>query len=411
MKRKWFASDLAFKIYSVLISIFLWIFVIYDQNPESTKIVRNIPISYSNLDSLERAGYTIVKEDDLFVDFKIKGKRVSLGSLAKNSVRASISFSDLSEGEYNLMIDARLPQNDMTVVDKSPETVTIKVEKLITKELPVGIIYTGTNADGKLASAKLRTTIVTVMGPESIMNKVKNAKVTLDYAAVASVASGTSDIHIYDENGEDITYDKNLRLNTDRTIWEQTIYNVTDADIDIIFASSANYFADSLKIVDSIKFTAENPSEFDFDKVPTSPLSNSEAKKLKDGKSVNVKLILPNGISLLKQDENGIWKIDETNAVELTGNVVYTKKIIPVSGVNLHITDKKDGKTYTISDIPEIITLKSTGEINISDSDISFKVDVKDLNDGEHTVKISSNLPEGLTFEKDYTAKISVKNN
>ena len=134
MKKKWFASDLAFKIYSVLIAIFLWVFVIYDQNPESTKIVRNIPISYSNLDSLERAGYTVVKEDDLLVDFKIKGKRVSLGSLAKNSVRASISFSDLSEGEYNIMIDSRLPQNDMSVVDKSPESITVKVEKLITKE-------------------------------------------------------------------------------------------------------------------------------------------------------------------------------------------------------------------------------------------------------------------------------------
>ena len=29
MKKKWFASDLAFKIYSVLIAIFLWVFVIY----------------------------------------------------------------------------------------------------------------------------------------------------------------------------------------------------------------------------------------------------------------------------------------------------------------------------------------------------------------------------------------------
>ena len=37
--KKAFASDTAFRIYSVLIAILLWAFVVYNQNPESTKVI------------------------------------------------------------------------------------------------------------------------------------------------------------------------------------------------------------------------------------------------------------------------------------------------------------------------------------------------------------------------------------
>ena len=61
--------------------------------------------------------------------------------------------------------------------------------------------------------------------------------------------------------------------------------------------------------------------------------------------------------------------------------------------------------------MPEHIILKSSSEINASADDIKFEINMKDLSAGEHTVKISANLPDGLSFEKEYTAKISVKNN
>ena len=47
----------------------------------------------------------------------------------------------------------------------------------------------------------------------------------------------------------------------------------------------------------------------------------------------------------------------------------------------------------------------------MADADIKFEINMKDLSDGEHTVKISADLPDGISFKNEYTAKISVKSN
>lgn len=412
MNKKWFASDMAFKIYSLLIAVFLWVFVIYDQNPDSTKIVRNIPITYSNLDSLERSGYTVLKEDDLYADFKIKGKRVSLGNLSKNNIRASVTFSDFYEGEHNLSVDVKLPQNDMSVSRRNPEIISVKVEKLITKELPVGIIYEGTNENGKLACAELKTDSVTVIGPESVMNKVEKAKVTLDYAEIASSESGTADIHIFDSDGGDMTYDKNIRLSVDRMIWNQKIYNVKDASIEIVFGDGNIYTTEEIKILETaIKFSSSNSKNLDhFDKIRTRPLTAQDIKKLKNGETIDVVLDLPEKIELLKQDENGIWAIDEEASVNICATLANVEEIILKPGKNLRITNQEANKDYSLLHAPEYISLKHTGESSKALQDITFEINAKALGPGEHEVEITAVLPETVTMAKKYTAKLMVKN-
>lgn len=412
MNKKWFASDLAFKIYSLLIAIFLWVFVIYDQNPDSTKIIRNIPVTYSNLDSLERSGYTVLKEDDLSVDFVVKGKRISLGNLSKDSVRASVTFSDFREGEYNLSIDARLPENSMSVTDRSPATVRVKVEKLISKELPISIIYTGTNEQGKLASGELKTETVTVSGPESVLNLVKSAKVSLDYAQVSAAETGTADIHIYDSDGNDMTYDKNIRLSTDRTIWSQKIYNVKEAALEIVFAANEAYTMEELKISeDAVKLCSDGAKDIDIDKAPTLPISAEDAEKVKNGESITVVLDLPEHVNLLKQDEYGRWEIDETSSVKISGKVMHVEKIPLTLDDNLKITDKNGGKKYSLSELPEYIFIKTGDEDPAELWEAVFEISAKDLQNGEHKVKITAKLPENAEIMDEYTAKLTVSDN
>ena len=136
MKKKWYASDMAFKIYSLLIALLLWVFVIYDQNPESTKVIRNVPVYYSNIDALENEGYTVCRgEEELAVDLKIKGRRLTLGKLSKKSVNAYVTFGDLKSGEYDLSVAAVLPESGLSVADKRPATIHVKVEKLVEKKI------------------------------------------------------------------------------------------------------------------------------------------------------------------------------------------------------------------------------------------------------------------------------------
>lgn len=249
MKKKWYASDMAVKIYSLLIALLLWVFVIYDQNPESTKVIRNVPVYYSNLDALENEGYTVCRgEEELAVDLKIKGRRLTLGKLSKKSVNAYVTFGDLKSGEYDLSVAAVLPESGLSVADKRPATIHVKVEKLVEKKIDVGIEYSGSNEEGKLASAELKTTAVTVSGPESVINKVSSAKIALDYETVMSQSEGQSKIILYDSDLNDITENKNIKLSDREILWESKIYNVKDVSLEMIFAGSGEYTMEELKI-------------------------------------------------------------------------------------------------------------------------------------------------------------------
>lgn len=409
MKKKWFASEMAFKIYSLLLAIFLWVFAIYDLDPESTKVIRNIPVRYSNLDALERAGYTIYEEDDLFTDFVVKGKRIALGKLSKQNVRASITFSEFREGTYDISVDAILPQNDMSVSKKSPATISVKIEQLLQKPLKVGIIYSGTNSSGKLASAELATEEITVKGPATAVNRVKSAKISLDYSTVASTESGTSNVRLYDYDGNDITNDRNLSISTDKISWTQKLYNVKDVAVDIVFSNSS-YTMDDLKLSENaVKLCCDSEQSLDFESVNTLPVSSEDAKKLKNGESIEVTLDLPDHVSVIRQNSDGRWVIDDSGVVKIAGKVMHVEKIPVNTGRNLEITDTNDNKNYSLKNVPDYIFIKCV------DSDRSdelweavFKVSAKNLENGEHKVKITAELPDNTSIMESYEVTLVV---
>ena len=100
--KKAFSSDTAFRIYSVLIAILLWAFVVYNQNPESTKTVTGITVSYANEAELESQGLVILKsEREPTVDVTVRGRRLSIGRVDSGNVSATVTVPELRAGEYN----------------------------------------------------------------------------------------------------------------------------------------------------------------------------------------------------------------------------------------------------------------------------------------------------------------------
>lgn len=411
MKKKWYASDMAFKIYSVLIAILLWIFVIYDQNPESTKIIRNIPVYYSNLDELEKEGYTVLRgEEEPSVDLKIKGKRLTLGKLAKKSVSAYVTFGEMKSGEYDLSVEARLPSSEFSVIDKKPGNIHVTIEKLAEKKLDVGIDYFGENEDGKLASAQPEVQTITVTGAESVINTVESAKFSIDYNSVFQKSESESAIQIYDKDGNDITDNVNIKLSDKNIKWKSKIYNVKDVSVDMVFADDVEYTVDELRISESaVKLCCNDDKTLDFDSVQTKPVSAEDAEKIKEGESIEVELKLPEHVSILRQESNGRWTVAENNKVKIEGKVSHVEKIPLKTGENLDIYAKDENKEYVVVSKPEYIFVKCAEEVSGDVWNTVFYINADNLSDGEHAVPIEANLPENAQMVENYDAKIVIK--
>ena len=76
------------------------------------------------------------------------------------------------------------------------------------------------------------------------------------------------------------------------------------------------------------------------------------------------------------------------------------EKTVTVSSDQIHLTNPQDGYQYHM---PDSISVSINGEASqlaaVEGSDLSGKIDVSALTEGEHTVSIDWNLPSGITAD------------
>ena len=208
--KKFLTSDTAMKIYSVLIAMLLWGFVVINQNPTSTKPVAGINVFCTNIDALEQSGLTILQNENLKAMVEVRGKRLSIAKVDRTNVSASFTVPELKEGTYEVPVDIKLPINDVYISDKSPYTTTVVVEKQVESTFQIDVLINGASAEEK---AKLRTVLsaqeVVLKGPVSVMETVESVSVTINKSDVARTMK--VDLMILNKEGEDISEDINLQ--------------------------------------------------------------------------------------------------------------------------------------------------------------------------------------------------------
>lgn len=208
--KKFLTSDTAWKIYSVLIAVLLWSFVVVEQNPDSTKTVGDIAVFCTNIDALEQAGLTIVQDADLKAEVKVGGKRLSIAKVDKTNVSASVTVPEIKKGSYEIPIDVKLPIGEVSILDKSPYTARVVVEKMVSEVFPIEVIINGAGAEER---AQLKTQLdansVVLTGPESVIEDVARVYVSIGKGDVGKRIK--ADLILEDRSGDDLTENLNIQ--------------------------------------------------------------------------------------------------------------------------------------------------------------------------------------------------------
>lgn len=96
-------------------------------------------------------------------------------------VRAVVDLSGLDAGSYSLPVQVQIGIRPVEVVAYSPRNVTIQLEKLASRRLPIQLIQHGELAVGYQAeSPRLSQNTALVSGAESLINKVTLIRALLD---------------------------------------------------------------------------------------------------------------------------------------------------------------------------------------------------------------------------------------
>ncbi len=300
--KKLLVSDNSLKIWSVVIAIFIWIYIAIIMDPAIEVSVRDIPIQFVGQQSLETRNLAVISESATSVSIKIKGSRKKMGNNDMKTIIARADVSALQRGQSSVPVEIVIPFENQGITHQSHYTVDVKTEPISEKTLDVKISTTGSLASSYMfGDIKATPAKVTVRGASSAVDKIASAGAELDLGGADVDIDTELPIIFYNENGKVIpSLDAILKRVTafpDKVEVHCPVVKIRE------IKPSANFGRQSLpddfsyEINPSVLYIySENPGSINVDKIMTEEIS---IDKLLENEKVKARLVIPENIKIL----------------------------------------------------------------------------------------------------------------
>ncbi len=240
-------------IFSIAVSISLWLYVTKDLNPTRDWTVNRVPVVFVGEDLLENSNLIVSAREATEISVTFNGRYNDVSKLNNTNVRAVVDLTEIltqytaPTGTHALeaKIETDVSGNNVSVLNSSKHTIEVTVERLVTQSFPLTPIYNGGVADGYMAGdLTLSRNSVDISGTESAISRIARATVTLNgFEDLSKTTSREEAIRLLDENGEEIDMEEEgLKFTGDSTaVITQSILLVKDVAlvIDIIESPTA----------------------------------------------------------------------------------------------------------------------------------------------------------------------------
>lgn len=194
-------------LFSLTIAFTLWLYVITVVSPESTEEYHNVAVAFSGESILTEKGLMLISESIPTAKVTLVGNRSDLVNINAGNLTLLADLSKISEpGEHKLSYTVTPPGNmSVSVENREPKTITVKVVEKLTAKVPVQINYTGTLPESYImdkGSESLSATEVTVTGPREVVELIKQAVIEINCDGRTETVVEDLRYKLCDENGE-----------------------------------------------------------------------------------------------------------------------------------------------------------------------------------------------------------------
>lgn len=140
-------NNMVLKIISLLIAIFLWVYVMGEVDPTATQTIRDIPVSLLNEDWLEDNELAIKGSRDFTVDIIVEGSRAELNRMDRSEITAEADLFGYAKGRNRVPVQVEVP-SDLTLREITTPNINVTLEDLISKEEKITVTFSGETASG-----------------------------------------------------------------------------------------------------------------------------------------------------------------------------------------------------------------------------------------------------------------------
>ena len=209
-KRKERSRKLFYMVFSVIVAIALWFYVVYVENRPFDS-----PIAKSNI-PLEFVGEELLRDSNLIVsDVNVRqitayfnGRYQDTSILSNMEIHAVVDLSDVlaspvPTGTHALEYDLNYDAGNSTIEEasRSPSMIEVTVERLVTEQIPLQAVYSGSIAEGYMAGElTLSRDFAESSGTEAAIRRIAKATVTLNRDNLSKTTMEEQPIVLWDED-------------------------------------------------------------------------------------------------------------------------------------------------------------------------------------------------------------------
>lgn len=405
MKNWFIRHDVLTKLLSIMAAIILWSYFMSVQNPTRTVEYRDISVQLTGVDELYNSyNLKVVEGSDATVNVKVSASTSRLAALTASQIKvqANVSDSVTAPGTYEIAYNVILPESGMTCVSRSPDAVTVTVDEIDTKIVPVSVNLSDDAPKGyRYDTPVLSADSVKISGPATVLDQVSKAVINIDTDGATETINNNYSYKLVDGNGDAVD-----TTNISRDVASITVtipvLQVKSVPLEITISSE--------DAVDSIS-TSISPKNVEIVGQPSAVsavksinLGAINANNAEDGDTYDFDISLPTGVKLTDGQPT---TATVTVATSKDTTKDYTIKNIKLNDIN---EDKSADVSLETSSLTVTLIGKEKLLNSISADDISAVAELSssDLSDGQHTIGVTISSPDGTTVSGTYSVTIQI---
>jgi len=380
------------KLFSFVISIIIWFVIVQYVNPEDTRKLDNIRIEINTVDSIPiQEGLVLVTDYDKTLSITYTAGRDVIAMLNTEKIKAYVDLSGATKsGEYDFPVKIDTGGQNITIVNQTVKTATLKFEKSISAQVKVDVIADGTVAEGYMKNDPVCVpSYINVEGPESKISKIVAAEAVVPEKTFKETNVYNCEYGFVDENGETVTKDF-IVADTEKVDVTVTVLKTKTIPITAtIINSSGGYESNFAKLsIEPSSITIAGSDEV-LETYNSYDLGTIDVADQKNDFTQNYVVSL----------QNGIRNVDSVSTVSVAVDFgdIRTKTIEFTAFKIENLTNEQKAE---ISDKSLSVTFRGVAD-DIAKIDISNITIVADFQDKKHS-KGTSNIPVYAVIPDSY---------
>ncbi len=232
MKEK-LTRNIGLKVLSIILAAFLWLLITNVDDPITRVPFENVKVKILNEDAITSQGKVYEVLEGAVIDFKVAARRSIADNLTASDFEITANFAKLSEVNA-VTIDIKCPRygDEVTVTDGLYQVMKINLEEKIDKNFKVSVDTKGTPAEGYWVGEKSASTIITVTGPKSKIERISEIVAEVNVADASENFRSVEKLKAVDKEGKEIDA-SNLTFSESYATINIRIYQTRQIDLNI----------------------------------------------------------------------------------------------------------------------------------------------------------------------------------